>query len=113
VVRGDGHNHRDAVSWGVSLEAPGGSNFVEHVYIQVVSGGVWRPADSANSVRRLEAWQRGWPHCWWCCEGCRCGGLADEAARTKQDARIGGVDINAGDATACCFSFTMAGTNVT
>jgi len=33
--------------------------------------------------------------------------------RTKQDARIGGADINAGHAITWCFSFTMAGANVT
>jgi hypothetical protein len=41
-------------------------------------------------------------------------GLADEAAKTKQDACIciSCADINAAHAIARCFSFTMAGTKV-
>ena len=42
-------------------------------------------------------------------------GLADEVAKTKQDACIciGCVESNAAHAIAWCFSFTMAGTKVT
>lgn len=79
----------------------------------MVSGGARRPVDSTNPVRRIEAWWRRQPPCSGVARAAGVGGLAHGAARTKQDICIGGADINAGDAPACCFSFTMAGANVT